>query len=389
MQVGSVRKNKIFAVTFLVMLISTTLVSNYKVIKYYVNDEVINNEWNASTDSKFETDLIANFWGKVNYVNFNGLIRNFLGQHEMNGVMKLNNGHLIAFSDYVDDDTLINYAESVNTFSEYLNSKEDNFVYIVLPCAIDRYNNQLPIGVDDYANDNLDRMKLLLEERKVDVLDIREKMHESEMEVYDIFFKTDHHWTPIGGHIAFTYIMNYLHDNYGIEPDYKIMDLNNYEITTYKKWHLGSRGQRVGKYYAGIDDFDLIIPKFDSYFENIESKEYGTYEELMINKSALVNQNYESRYTYDNVYSSLRNWHNPNASVKKSILVVSDSMNRVVCPYFAMTFENVYYAYDITVNNLTKEIYDEYNPDIVLCMYCNGAFSDSSYEFFTNKGEND
>ena len=68
----------------------------------------------------------------------------------------------------------------------------------------------------------------------------------------------------------------------------------------YKKWHLGSRGQRTGIYYTGIDDFDLIIPDFKTSLMNDKGK-VGTMQDLMINTKPLSNKNYQSRYTYDNV----------------------------------------------------------------------------------------
>ena len=46
--------------------------------------------------------------------------------------------------------------------------------------------------------------------------------------------------------------------------DEEALDIKNYEVNTYRNWFLGSIGKRVGIYYAGIDDIDLIYPKFDT-----------------------------------------------------------------------------------------------------------------------------
>lgn len=389
MEARNVRNNRIFAVTFLVMLISITLVSNYKLIKYYINDEVVNNEWNASTDSKFETDLISNFGGKFQYVNFNGFMRSLLGQREMNGVIKMNNGRLIMPSDYVEDDKIEEYAGKVALFSNYIQKKNKRFVFVIPPCGADKYDNQIPIGINVNTNENLDRMSAELKSRNVEVLDLRDEIKEQGISSYDIFFKTDHHWTPKGGFFAFNLIMKYLAETSNIEPNEDIMNLDNYDTITYKKWHLGSSGQRVGKYYGGIDDFDLILPKFDVCIENYDTKDIGSYESMMINTYSLNNVNYTSRYTYDSVYSSLKNWYNPNATIKENVLMISDSMNRVVEPYMVFSFERVFFLDDLKTSSLTEELYKEYNPDIVLCMYYNGAFNDVSYDFFTNEGENE
>lgn len=78
------------------------------------------------------------------------------------------------------------------------------------------------------------------------------------------------------------------------------MDFTNYNITIYPEWHLGSRGQRTGAFFAGIDDFDLILPAFETRIS--DSFEKGIFEDIVINKKALDKKEQTSRYTYDNVF---------------------------------------------------------------------------------------
>lgn len=51
------------------------------------------------------------------------------------------------------------------------------------------------------------------------------------------------------------------------EVDPAVEDPSNYRTETYEAWHLGSRGQRTGAYFSGIDDFELILPEFGTSLE--------------------------------------------------------------------------------------------------------------------------
>lgn len=151
--------------------------------------------------------------------------------------------------------------------------------------------------------------------------------------------------------------------------DEKIRNMDNYSVTTYEDWHLGSRGQRVGIYYAGIDDFDLILPNFETYVERWGTEDGGSLQEMVINTEALKTRVYTSRYTYDRVLeASCGNWHNPYASADKTVLIIGDSMAMAVCPYMLLSFSNVLFMGE-DVTKLTEEYLDTYKPDIILSFY--------------------
>lgn len=375
-------QQKIMAVSFLIILFCFGFISDYKVMNFYINDVIDYNEWKTSVNSKFETDYISNFWKKIQYVNLNGLMRNILGQQEMNDVVKMNNGALTKIYALEDKERINRWADQTKKFKESLEEKEIEYLYVTLPYSIDKYNEQLPRGIEDYGNVLLDDLDHAMSDRGIQTLDLRECLHDEGLETYDIFYKTDHHWNTEGGFWAASELVTYLESTYGFEADEKIRNLENYSITTYKNWHLGSFGQRTGIFYAGIDDYDLILPEFDTYIEIYDSNAGGTMEEMMIDRTALQNREYTSRYTYDFVMNSIdKNWHNPNASVDRSVLVVGDSMSRVVLPYFALTFKDVFYVYDMEVNKITEEYIETYKPDMVISMYYINGVRDEGFDW--------
>ena len=89
-----------YAIIFLLLTVAVGAISLKNLIEFYVNDEVDYNEWSADLGNKFETDVATTFFEKFQFVNLNGAMRNLLGQHEMNGVVKLNNGYLLTTIPY-------------------------------------------------------------------------------------------------------------------------------------------------------------------------------------------------------------------------------------------------------------------------------------------------
>ena len=104
--------------------------------QFYINDEVDYNEWNADLGNKFETDVATTFFEKFQFININGAFKNLLGQHEMNGVVKLNNDYLLTTIGYVDDEILLDYTRSILYFKKYLDNRGTKLLYAITPYTL-------------------------------------------------------------------------------------------------------------------------------------------------------------------------------------------------------------------------------------------------------------
>ena len=166
-----------FTTVFVLVIIVIGVISFSNLVKFYVNDEVDYNEWSADLGNKQETDMATTFFEKFRFVNLNGAVRNLLGQREMNGVVKLNNGYLLTTFGYVSDEYLQECADSVAVFDRYLENRGTRLVYASTPYTSSKYDPQLPAGVSDYGNDNIDRFLEMLDTLDVDTIDFRETMH--------------------------------------------------------------------------------------------------------------------------------------------------------------------------------------------------------------------
>lgn len=378
------QNNKISSITsaavFLIVVVLLGTVSLVKLLNFYINDEVDYNEWSANLGSKLETDIATSFYEKFQFVNMNGALKNLLEQQEMNGVIKLNNGYLLTTIGYTSDAALQTYADKVTELNNYLDNNGIPLLYAATPYTSGKYDPQIPTGIDDYGNDNIDRFLEMLKENGVDTMDFRELMYEDGIDHYDMMYRTDHHWTTKAGFYAYGKLAEYLQDELDCEIDERIGNMDNYTVTTYAKWHLGSRGQRTGIYYAGIDDFDLIIPNFETIIQC--NDETGTLQELFINMEPLQVKDYTSRYTYDHVLDrSLAGGMNLNSLNDKKLLIVSDSFAKAVNPYLIMAFGEVRFIYDGNSSSLTKDYIDSYQPDAVVLLYYSNLLSEGSSAF--------
>lgn len=379
------QKNKkiaavLYCVVFGVVIMLLAFLSAIKLSNYYINDITYNNELASLFANKFEADEATCFYGKLEFININGKIHNILGQKEMNGIVKLNNGYLMSPISKTPDSTLKTYAERVGKLNDYLKDKGIPLLYVATPYTTSKYDPQLPKGVEDYANDNADRFLMYLDEYGVDNIDIRKMLYNDGIDQYQMMYKTDHHWNTEAGLYAYSKIEDYLKDRLDCEVDERIRDIHNYTVTNYEEWHLGSCGQRTGIYFAGIDDFHLITPDFET---NLQSgKNTGSMQELVYDTSALQNKNYSSRYTYDSVLGkSQGEFVNLNSKNDKKILMVSDSFGNAVDPFLIIGFGQFKYLHNSLSAELTKSYIDEYQPDAVILMYYSTLLKEGSVGF--------
>lgn len=366
---GKITIQKVYAVLFLTLLGVFASVTAYKLYRFYAYDVADGNEWTPDAGSPLETDLITNFFGKMEFINLNGAVRKLFNQREMNGVVKLENGYLASLLPEVPKEDLVSRAGKVAVLAQSLAERDIPLLYVMTPYVVSAYDPQLPAGEEEYGNYNADVFLTVLEEEEVTYLDLREAIHTDGIDQYELWYKTDHHWSTEGGFYAYTQIAGCLENMLDVTIEEEIKNIDNYRITKYENWHLGSNGQRTGIYYAGIDDFDLILPNFETCLVNGEGVQ-GTFEELLISYDALQNRNYESRYTYDSVLAGTSSaYENLYADNPKRILVIGDSMANAVNPYLVLSFHNVRLISAYTPERLTEELLDEYAPDVVILLH--------------------
>ena len=327
---------------------------------------------------------------KEQLVTLNGGVQKLLGKREVNNRYLLDNGHMTYVIPELD---MENIASVTQSFSEEVQRRGIPFLYVNLLFKIDEQNKQLPAGVEDYSNENADRFVASLRERGVDCLDLRELEKAQGLDHYSLFFPTDHHWTPETGLWASGEIAAALRErdpSFAYDP--ALFELENYNCETCKKVFLGSHGRRVGVWYAGLDDLDILTPRFETRLRfSVPSRNLvreGSFEETMLFPERLTDRDLirSNRYVVycGDAYDHLR-IENLLGGNGKRLLVLEDSFSHVVIPFFSLAYGQVDYL-DLRAWFEDPLTYiDEVQPDAVLILYNPGALEDNNtimFDFF-------
>lgn len=317
-------------------------------------------------------------------INSYGFIQKTLGKtliddvDKSSEVLKLKNGYL-TFKETSDSD-YTNLKDSLIKLNHTCSENSIDMLYVNKVSKDTNDKNLLPDNYPYIYSSNYDELEEDLLANGIDVLNIESVVEESNIDKYSLFFKTDHHWTPKTGVWVSQLICNRLNQTYKYNLNTEIFDIDNYDIDTYKNSFLGSQGKRVGFAYAGVDDFDVITPKYKTDIELMVPDENkvinGDFETTMIQRESitpdnLLNKDDTAYDTYMQGNHSLVNIKNNENRDGKNALLVLDSYGCVVAPYLSQSFSNLDC---IDLRSFTDSLEDyivKTKPDVVIYMATN------------------
>ena len=239
-------------------------------------------------DIKKTIDRLTNddLWYHDSLIDINSLNLNLMNNRIVNKggseFVKTESGKLSQyFSSIPDIETLNDTIDGICDLYEYASNNKCCYLYVVVPSK-SQYE-EFPPNAPDYSNTIYSDYVDLLSERGVPFLNCVEALKNNGIADSDVFFDTDHHWKPYSGFVISKSICESLAKAYGFIYSKEYTDINNFDIETYKDHFLGSTGKKIGQYFSwkGVDDFDLIIPKFgtdfvETVYDNGETRE-GNY----------------------------------------------------------------------------------------------------------------
>ena len=315
---------------------------------------------------------------KGTYINLNGAMAKLLGQPMMNERIKLKNGHLTSVVSWRHSQEDIEYtAHNITRLSQMQQKNGGQFLFVLAPSQISKYEDLLPEGYTDTMNDTSDTLLSLLAQNGVAYLDLREALHKDQISNADAFFVTDHHWRPQTGFWAYTKILSALEESGAIASvDGFYTDSSHYDFVTYPNTFLGSSGKRTGICYAGVDDSIFIQPQFDTEITlTVPDRELeltGRYEEVCYNSEDTLNPDNPDYFQF-NAYglygwgdNSLNRWRNENAPDNSKVMLIGDSFGNIPFSLMSIYFSDCdeldmrYYSEDF------QRHYQDFQPDIVI-----------------------
>jgi hypothetical protein len=275
----------------------------------------------------------------------------------------------------------IDRANEVIDLNSFLVDKNIPLVFSMAPYKIE--NVEVPI-VDNEVS-NKEYMKDTIRNAGIPVIDYAEEMKRDDKDFFSMYYKTDHHWKAESGLWVTGVIAEFCKNHYGFLYDEAITKPENYFYEVTKNEFLGNQGKRVGILFAGVDDFTIIHPDFQTYLTSSTLQENGeweyrsgTLEEAMYWENRIAYRDYFAHNPEIDPYSMYSDGDNPiqmtynaNALNNKKILIVKHSFADVVIPFLALAYRELNVV-DLRHEGRPLNLYsyiEDYNPDLVLFIW--------------------
>lgn len=291
------------------------------------------------------------------------------------GVVFLENGYLTQ-SHAKEDPAQI--AARMEDLQGFLEEEGIGLLYVQAPAKVSMTDKKLPAGMQDFANENADGLIEELQEAGILVLDLRPEMYDIAEDYYGAFYVTDHHWKTTTAFRMAGVLARYLNDQYGFAFDEKYYDIANYNVEKYEDYFLGSLGKKVTLAMTEPEDFELIVPDFDTSFSiQIPERDIdlqGKFQDTLLDYRHLE----EIDYYHENCYAAYMNRNDAVASIHngaascnegRRILFIKDSYSTPFIPYIALGVEYVDTLYEIRFTGSVRSYIDAFRPDLVIVMY--------------------
>lgn len=272
-------------------------------------------------------------------------------------------------------DEMIQFARRIET------ERQIPVLYVQAPSKLDV--SPLPGGIADHTNADADRLLELLTEGDVDTLDLRPAFRAASRKdpeaAGELFFRTDHHWTPAGAFLGYQTLAQKLNRYpYFFRIDQETTEPDNFTVHAFEDIFLGSQGRRVGSLYAGLDRFDVWSPRFATDFSYFVAdagiRREGPFVTSLLFPERLADNGLYETNPYaiysggDYLLARAVNRRNPDG---KRLLVLRDSFGCALTPFLALGCQEVMAVDPRSFNgnqDTMMEFLDWLSPDAVLIL---------------------
>ena len=351
-------------------------------------------EAESAVNSDLDRDhLFIQLYGGVQRLSGRRMIQDMVAG---NTVAKLSTGALnfvnLGTAGQVDQEAVGRRAQATAELAAKLEVRGIHYLYIAAPQKIQRGAELLPRGLEESGNATCDAYLAELDRLGVDYLDLR-PVFESNGIYSNWFFRTDHHWKPEAAFFAWQYLSGELDLRYGYETPSILTNPNNWSTRVLDDFFLGSQGKRVGSLYAGVDDFTIYTPKFDTNLTYTNSD--GSFDRSgPFAQSVCFPERVEERdwfngnpYTYysggDYAMATMVNHNNPKGP---KVVLLRESFSCALAPFLALSCSELT---TIDLRYFSGDLMDtirELEPDLVLTLYTASSTGlDNMFNFDTTE----
>ena len=278
----------------------------------------------------FETYLsdhtaFRNFWvGLSSYYNYS------LGNPLSNGIYNCKDGYLV--NDPPKTDRLM---INIDVISEFAKKHNDLPATMVLaPSTGYVCNDVLPNKHIIYKDDELfTDVANTLKENNVDFVDVRENFKKAYKNGTQVYYKTDHHWTAEGAHLAYSQLAPQLGLTANSRDSYEILTHSGFYGTTYSSsgfWFNEADSIEIYKSNA-IKDGDIEVTIIDN-------GETTSLRSLFVLENLKDDDKYPVYLDGNHPYTVIKN-----NAVKdgEKLLVIKDSFAHSLVPFLADHYSEI------------------------------------------------
>lgn len=293
-------------------------------------------EWISEVNKETVNEIA---W-KMNFIEGYGYVNELLGKKEIEDFryVKDNDGVANYGTTYPVLENTWKFAVRIRKLKEYAENNGLKVLFISPPSKI--LNGVSHLEANSLVNDKnpvQDQFLWQLQQNRVPALDLRGPLRDSGLTSTELFFKSDHHWTPEAAFLATRVLVDEIRKRYDDDWDSEdfFCNIENYHKVTYPNSECGSIARNAGIVYSGIDNFTFIWPAFESSFswKFLTQKGEEKFLEGDITNSLLQLDNLTSKdvyradpySVYANSINPLDEIVNPSNPDGPSLLVLRDS----------------------------------------------------------------
>ncbi len=359
----------------------------------YLPDPENYSQWDflAARIRSVDDYLAENIYMAEKLGHLNSTVQYAMGKRLVNTgstqMLKLNSGHLYDIQSYVSMEPAVgNIMEMRSLVPEGV-----HFLYVYEHPTI--YSpTQMPEGYDvlDYSDELADEIVERISQTDINMLDSREILSASGLELSEFLMYTDQHWATRASLVMAQSIAEELSEQTGIDMHPERLDIDNFETKTYPKLFLGKYGQRVGTFNIDPDDITIFWPKeetnihrYTNYLGDITDIE-GDFKDSVIRWKYLEpdeGKTYNIKAYFD--YGLTENYdiyHNEDGA-DCTILLLKDSYSASIGSFLSLVANEIY-AVDMRRSDLSLEEWiAKANPDVVVVSYSLQMLRQDEYEF--------
>lgn len=296
----------------------------------------------ALTIDTLESEYAEGMPSQQDLIDLNGSLAKTLKMKNLYsnmGIYITDNLYIVSASPYTTTD--YEFEQTVN-FKRFLDENHINLLYVNEPTKYD--DDSLfrdEFGIESYSNRNTDTFLSRLRSAGVNTIDLRESIKDEGINIFDMFYRTDHHWTTKAALWAAQKIAIGLNTYCGYHIDTSLYHTDNYTFTEWQECWLGEQGRKVGKSYVGLDDYTEIKPNFTtSYtFKSKNGNYEGTFDDFIE----------EDVYNLENNVYENKSWHYSYSKINCTnhkiddgkILILGDSYEQVTEPFISLGIHEV------------------------------------------------